>query len=169
MNLVVADGAEKATYGNEVDFVGDLFQDLTAVGFHLYTTPENISAGGARNLPAITLEVDPNRTGVGANFASLVFVPPAIPPLVWSNYIDAMTTGQWGGTGSAFTGTPCDINGTLCNFTQLKTLLNDGGDPAIIATVAVSKGRDYSFQGAVDGLRINNTVYDFEETGVVER
>ena len=35
-------------YGNEFDFLGDSFQDLTAVGFHLYTTVENINAGGAR-------------------------------------------------------------------------------------------------------------------------
>ncbi len=48
-------------------------------------------------------------------------------------------------------------------------MLDDGGDPAIIATVAVSKGRDNSWQGAVDGLKINDTVYDFEEMGVFER
>ena len=33
----------------------------------------------------------------------------------------------------------------------------------------VTKGRDNSWQGAVDGLRINGTVFDFEETGVFER
>ena len=43
-----------------------------------------------------------------------------------------------------------------------------GAIPPIIGTVAVSKGRDNSCQGAVDGLRINNIVYDFEETGVFE-
>jgi hypothetical protein len=36
-------------------------------------------------------------------------------------------------------------------------------------SAGVSKGRDYEFHGAVDGLRINDTVFDFEETGVVER
>jgi len=160
---------EKAAYGNEVDFVGDSFQDLTAVGFHLYTTVENIDAGGTDNLPSITLEVDPNKEGVDDNFASLVFFPEPIVPLRWSDYIDATTTGLWGGTGPPFTGTPCDINGTRCSFAALKAMLDDGGDPAIIATVAVSKGRDNSWQGAVDGLKINNTVYDFEETGVFER
>ena len=49
-------------------------------------------------------------------------------------------------------------------------MLDDGDDdPPIIGTVAVSKGRDNSFQGAVDGLRINGTVFDFEETGVFEQ
>ena len=112
--------------------------------------------------------MDPNREGVGANFASLVFFPPAIVPLVWSDYIDATAEGDWGGTGSAFDGTPCDIDLTPCTFAQLETVLNDGGDPAVIGTVAITKGRDNSWQGAVDGLRINGTVYDFEETGVFE-
>ena len=49
-----------------------------------------------RNWPSITLEVDPNREGVGANFASLVFFPPAIVPLVWSDYIDATAEGRLG-------------------------------------------------------------------------
>ena len=30
----------------------------------------------------------------------------------------------------------------------------------------VTKGRDFAWQGAIDGLNINGTVYDFEETGV---
>ena len=48
-------------------------------------------------------------------------------------------------------------------------LLDDGGDAAKILTVAVTKGRDYEWHGAVDGLRINDKVFDFEETGVVTR
>jgi hypothetical protein len=48
-------------------------------------------------------------------------------------------------------------------------LLDDGGPAATIISAGVSKGRDYEFHGAVDGLRINGTVFDFEETGVVER
>ena len=45
----------------------------------------------------------------------------------------------------------------------------DGGEPARILTVAIAKGRDYEWSGAVDGLRINSTVFDFEETGVFAR
>ena len=33
-------------------------------------------------------------------------------------------------------------------------------------SVAVVKGRDNFWSGAVDGLRVNDTVVDFEETGV---
>ena len=162
-----ANREEKVAYGNEVDFVGDLFADLTAIGFHVYTTDANFGIA-PRNLPSITLEAVPNRESDGANFASLVFFPPVVPPLFWSDYIDAMAEGEWGGTGSAFDGTPCDIDLTPCEFDALETLLNDGGDPAVIGTVAITKGRDNAWQGAVDGLRINGTIYDFEETGVFE-
>jgi hypothetical protein len=31
---------------------------------------------------------------------------------------------------------------------------------------SITKGRDFAFNGAIDGLRIDDTVYDFEETGV---
>ena len=57
---------------------------------------------------------------------------------------------------------------TPCTFSQLQTALNDGGDAATILTVAVGKGRDFAWSGAVDGLRLNSTIYDFEPFGVVE-
>jgi hypothetical protein len=37
---------------------------------------------------------------------------------------------------------------------------------ATIYTVAVGKGRDKAWVGAVDGLRINDKTYDFEANGV---
>ena len=105
----------------------------------------------------------------GDNFASIVFFPPATVPLVWSDYLDATTEGEWGGTGAEFT--ECNLDGTLCTFEELQQFLadnNDGTAPTTIGSVAITKGRDFSWQGAVDGLRINDTVYDFEEHGVVE-
>ena len=113
--------------------------------------------------------MDPNLTG-GDNFASIVFLPTTTLPLRWSDYIDATTAGEWGGTGAEFT--TCNLNGTLCSFGELQQFLaanNNGTAPTTIGSVAITKGRDFSWQGAVDGLRINDTVYDFEETGVVER
>ena len=71
-----------------------------------------------------------------------------------------------GGTGGAFAGSKCDLNGTRCTFSELQDALDDGGDPATILSASITKGRDFAFGGAVDGLRINDTVYDFEETGV---
>ena len=40
--------------------------------------------------------------------------------------------------------------------------------PATIYTVAVAKGRDNAWVGAVDNLRINDTIYNFEPYGVQE-
>ena len=57
-----------------------------------------------------------------------------------------------------------------CTWTQAKAALNDpDGNPAIIYTLAVGKGRDNIWVGAVDGLRYNNSIFDFELLGVFER
>ncbi|MEU9152869.1 hypothetical protein AB0D59_20480 [Streptomyces sp. NPDC048417] len=75
---------------------------------------------------------------------------------------------MWYLTGSAGTATGCNLT-TPCTFEHLKTELNDGGAQPTIYTAAVGKGRDYMWIGAVDGLRINRTVYDFEADGVRTR
>jgi hypothetical protein len=69
-------------------------------------------------------------------------------------------------TGSKFAGTKCDINGARCTFAELQAYLNDGGDGPKILSAAVVKGKDNFWSGAVDGLRVNDTLVDFEETGV---
>nr|ALS91824.1 MetaGeneMark_Unknown Function [uncultured bacterium] len=159
--------AEKIVYGNEVDFFGQTFNP-TAVGFQVYNNVEN----GPNNMPGIDLEIDPNLTGIDDNFTTLTFIPAngSLPGL-WSNYIDATTTGLWGATGvagGAFApGTPCNINTNRCSWTELKAVLADGGDPPTLLTVGISKGRDNEWHGAVDGLQFNGTVYDFEEYGVI--
>ena len=43
-----------------------------------------------------------------------------------------------------------------------------GPAPRTIDTVAVTKGRDNAWVGAVDGLRINSKIYNFEPYGVAE-
>jgi hypothetical protein len=59
----------------------------------------------------------------------------------------------------------------MCSFTQIKTKLNDGDGFPTVLSVAIAKGRDNEFQGAVDGLRLNTKVYDFEaqSEGVKEK
>lgn len=145
-----------------------MFANIQQVGFRVYTTGENTAKGGASpNMPGITFEVDPNLTATPAsNYSSLVWVPENSASNQWSPYIDATTSGLWGGTGAAFTGTPCSLNGSRCTFAELQDHLDDGGDPATILTVAIGKGRDFAWSGSVDGLRINDTVFDFEERGV---
>jgi hypothetical protein len=171
LGIAVADtGAnieEKAAYGNEVDFAGDLVSGLTAVGFRVWTSGEN--AEPTTNMPSITFEIDPNLATSASNYSSLVFVPAANSPAnQWSGYIDATTTGSWFMTGAAGTAIACSQANPACSFADIQTRLNDGGEAATIMTVGITKGRDHAWQGAVDGLRINGTVFDFEEHGVIE-
>ncbi|MGH2629015.1 MAG: hypothetical protein ACRDHI_00420 [Actinomycetota bacterium] len=162
-----APASEKISFGNEVDFVGDPVSGITSIGFHVFTTGENIGAGAPN--PNITLEIDPNLAASASNYSSMVFNPPAPTAInAWSGYIDATASGEWYLTGAAGTASGCS-QATTCTFSELQTALGDGGDGAAILTIAVSKGRDSTFAGAVDGLRVNNRVYDFEPFGVRKR
>jgi hypothetical protein len=167
LNFSVADGSERAAFGNEVTFTGSSFDTIGALGFWVYTVGENIPP--ASNLPNISFEVDPNMSSApGDNFATLSFAPPAQAP-GWGPFVDATATGLWSGTGEAFDGGPCDPDGSLCTWTVLKGLLDDGGNAATILSVGVTKGSDLAWHGAIDALRVNATIYDFEEHGVVQR
>ncbi|WP_329219450.1 hypothetical protein OG352_23165 [Streptomyces sp. NBC_01485] len=155
---------EKVDFGNEVDFFGKSLLALRRVGFHVFQTGENIGYGGATNMPNIRIEIDPNVPTLPADtYSTLVWVPAASPvPNGWSPFIDATTTGYWYLTGNE---TSC-TQAAQCSFAQLKasfTLLN--AKPTVY-TVAVAKGPDSMWIGAVDGLRLNNYVYDFEPDGV---
>jgi hypothetical protein len=152
--------AEKVAYGNEVDFLGDLVSDLDRVGFRVFQPQENADIN-VRNMPNITLEINPDLTG--RTYTSMVWVPDAAPVTNrWTGFIDATTTGDWYFTGGTGADTGCNQT-TFCSFADAKAAL---GPNASIDTVAVTKGRDDEWVGAVDGLRINDNVYDFEPTGV---
>jgi len=178
LGIIVGDGTEKAAFGNEVDFFGDNFLDLTQVGYRVFQTGEDVDYGGLSNLPNITFELDPNLTASSANYTSLVWNPgPNSPSNVnqWSPYIDATSNGTWYFTGNSNPGSVPTVTGcsqaTPCSFTAIKTALNDGDGTPTVLSVAIAKGRDSQFQGAVDGLRLNSKVYDFEAQpdGVKER
>ncbi|MFF3943167.1 hypothetical protein [Streptomyces phaeofaciens] len=159
--------SEKVDFGNEVDFFGDPVQGLQRLGFHVFQTGENVGYGGVENMPNIRFEIDPNLGALPAdNYSTMVWVPDASPVTNrWSPFIDATSTGYWYLTGNETTCTQA----AECTFEELKTSLNDGGAGATVYTAAVGKGRDYMWIGAVDGLRINQNVYDFETGGVRTR
>ncbi|MFC8278046.1 hypothetical protein ACFUJR_37060 [Streptomyces sp. NPDC057271] len=174
LGIAVADGStslspasEKVDFGNEVDFYGDPVQGLRRLGFHVFQTGENVSYGGAENMPNIRFEIDPNLSALPAdNYSTMVWVPDASPVTNrWSGFIDATSTGYWYLTGNETICTPA----AECTLEELKTSLNDGGLGATVYTAAVGKGRDHMWIGAVDGLRINQNVYDFETNGVRTR
>jgi hypothetical protein len=161
--------SEKVDFGNEVDFYGDRVRDLRKVGFHVFQTGENVTYGGERNLPNIRFEIDPNLGSLpGDNYSTMVWVPDAVDAgdiNRWSPYLDATKTGHWFLTGNE---TEC-TGSSPCTFAELKASLDDGGEEATILTAAVGKGRDHMWIGAVDGLRVNDRIYDFEADGVRER
>ncbi|MFE1957529.1 hypothetical protein [Streptomyces sp. NPDC059479] len=159
--------SEKVDFGNEVDFFGDPVLGLKKVGFRVFQTNENIGYGGPENMPNIRFEIDPNVSAHPAdNYSTMVWVPDAAPVTDrWSPFIDATTTGYWYLSGNE---TSC-TQAARCTFAQLKASLNDGGAQPTIYTAAVGKGRDFMWIGAVDGLRINQNIYDFEVDGVKTR
>jgi hypothetical protein len=173
LGIEVANGAqlgaqpqEKVDFGNEVDFFGDPVLALNQVGFHVFQTGENVTAGGPENMPNIRFEIDSNRIGAD-DYTTMVWVPDAAPVVnQWSGFIDATTTGYWYFTGTEGVITGCN-QATQCTFGEAKaSLALDGPPDPIFYTVAVGKGRDNTWVGAVDGLRLNEKVFDFEFTGV---
>ncbi|WP_328771443.1 hypothetical protein [Streptomyces sp. NBC_00286] len=166
----LADPREKVDFGNEVDFFGDPVLGLEQLGFHVFQTGENIAYGGPENMPNIRFEIDANLSSLPAdNYTTMVWVPDAAPVTnQWSGFIDATSTGYWYFSGAEGAATGC-TQAAQCTFAQAKTALDDGGDAPIIYTAAVGKGRDHMWIGAVDGLRINRYIYDFEASGVRTR
>ncbi|MDR6981259.1 hypothetical protein J2X68_008001 [Streptomyces sp. 3330] len=154
--------SEKVDFGNEVDFFGKQVLGLRRVGFHVFQTGENVGYGGPTNMPNIRFEIDPNVTS-GDDYATLVWVPNASPVTNgWSPFLDATRTGYWYLTDGE---TRCD-RAARCTFSQLKTSFTSVNAKPTVYTVAVGKGPDFLWIGAIDGLRLNDYVYDFERDGV---
>lgn len=172
LGIETKDGTEKVDFGNEVDFYGDNALGLNRLGFHVFQTGENVGYGGPRNMPNIRFEMDANLTNPACaadNYTTMVWVPDPSPQTdKWSGYIDATTTGNWYFTGAEATCTTC-TDALNCTWTQAKAALNDGSPTPFIYTAMVGKGRDSQWIGAIDGLRINSSVFDFELDGVNER
>ncbi|QJT07019.1 hypothetical protein G9272_24065 [Streptomyces asoensis] len=158
--------SEKVDFGNEVDFFGKQLLGLRRVGFHVFQTRENVFdyGGGPTNMPNIRFEIDPNVTSMPTDdYSTLVWVPTASPVTSgWSPFLDATRTGYWYLTGGE---TTCN-QAAQCTFAQLKASFTNVNARPTVYTVAVGKGRDFMWIGAVDGLRLNDYVYDFERDGV---
>ena len=166
LNLTVKDGTEKVAFGNEVDFAGDLVEDLQDVGFHVYTTGENSRQGARRTCRASRSRSTRTRATV-RHYSSLVFMPDELAREPVERLHRRHDDRHLGRHRQRVDGPQVPQHtGAGCTFAELMDYLDDGGEPATILTAAVTKGRDSAWQGAVDGLRINDTVFDFEETGV---
>ncbi len=177
LGIETASNQEKVAYGNEVDFAGDPVSGLDQVGFSYAVTGEDLGRFSS-NTPNISLEINPHVANKG--YTSMVYVPsppPALPNggLEWVD--DDADQNPGGASGWYFTngtvGTATGCNQvTFCSLADAKAALvtqNDGSGTASIGSVAVAKGKDYQYQGAVDALRINGSVFDFEPLGVTEQ
>ena len=161
-NPSVTSSTEKVAFGNQVDFYGDLVSGLDQAGFYVFQTGEDRGYGGPGNLPYIQFEIAAPDHGVA--YSSMVWVPNGngVTANVWSGYIDATNpaNGYWYFTASGLS--TCNA-AAQCSLAAAQAA---AGPNAVIGTTAVGKGRDNQFQGAVDGLRINDKIYDFEADGV---
>ena len=158
--LRTGSGEDKASFGNEVDFAGERLDGIDTLSYWAYTTGEN-NARYAENNISLNLEIDPTGAGtVGPNYSSLVYVPVAADANKWTQQ-DASTADRWFLTGAAATASGC-TQAAYCTLAEVQAAYAD----ATIFTVQLTKGRDYAFSGAADGLQINDDVYDFEPFGV---
>jgi hypothetical protein len=175
LNLLVADGTEKVAYGNEVDYANKTLASIDQIGFSVF---DGFDPDASVLDPNITFEVNPNDativngSGTQVTYSSLVYNPPkpaAADSYKWKTIdADADTGGGDHGwyytNGATATKSGC-TQASMCTFAQAK----NGVPNAIILSLAVAKGRDSKFSGAVDALRLNDTIVDFEESGVFTR
>lgn len=160
LGIRVASG-NKSAFGNQVDFIGDPLDGITTVSYWIYTTGEN-NGQNPDNLPSVAFEIDPSGAGSTSapNFSTLVYVATGAGSNTWTQ-IQADDT-RWFLTGAAGSGSGCTL-AAMCSLTDVQGFFPD----ADLLTVQVTKGTDaFNFSGAVDGLQINDVVYDFEPFGV---
>jgi hypothetical protein len=158
LELQTANGDSKVDFGNEVDFAGKAVSTLGSPSYYVYAGGDS---GTTTNLPNIQIELNPDVAGKA--YTSLVFVPTqAVNVNTWTKL--TATDGYWYFTnGAVATATGC---GQADNCTLAHA--EDGlGHDAALFTVALGKGRDAEFHGAVDKLTVGSKTYDFEARGVI--
>ncbi|RYC05810.1 hypothetical protein EUA94_17250 [Nocardioides zhouii] len=163
LGIRTGSGADKAAFGNQVDFAGKPLASIASVSFWEFTTGENrgtTQAPTPDNLASVAMEINPSN---GAQtFSTLNYVPHNLPANVWTKV--TADTKDWWLSGAAGTATGCNQT-TYCTLDEVKAKLPN----ATLYTVQVGKGRDNAFSGAIDALQLGATTYDFEPFGVIEK
>jgi hypothetical protein len=167
LGILVGSFAEKIDFGNETIFGGLPLRDINVLKYWIYAGQDVPSVP---SLPIISIEVNPMRAGIGytsLNYAPALSSPPSRPPIVFSNTWQQYDASGAGSGWYATNGTIGAVTGctqvTPCSFATLKSRLPNA---VISLSIGISVGRNAIFAGAVDGLQINRTVYDFEPFGV---
>jgi hypothetical protein len=159
LGMQTAGTADKANFGNQVDFVGDALSGLETVSFSIFTTGEN-NTQNPDNLPNLAIEVDPNGPAVAGGYSTLNYNPTGATANAWTSFNGA-TADRWYLTNGAGGCTQANY----CTLDEIQAAIPD----ATIYSVGFNKGSDqFNFSGAVDALRINTALFDFEPFGVRE-
>lgn len=168
LGIIVGNGTEKIEFGNETNFAGTPISSINILRYWILIGMDNLGA----SLPSITMEINPNDPAhPSETYSSLVYLPnssttPSAPATsavnVWQRYDATATGNKWFATGATGTRIGCTLS-SPCSFAQLQAQLPNA---QISLSLGITKGRDDAFVGAVDSLRINNLVYDFEKNGV---
>ncbi|MFB9840052.1 hypothetical protein, partial [Actinoallomurus acaciae] len=170
LGILVGTAAEKVVYGNETIFAGLPLRDIGVLKYWIYVGMDTASFNG---LPNISIEADPRLASLpGVTYTSLNYVParstppstpPAVLPNTWQQYNASGAGSGWYATsGAVQAATGCSL-ATPCSWNVLKSRLPN----AIVSfSIGINVGTGLPFAGAVDGLQINRTVFDFERYGV---
>jgi len=167
LGILVGTPAEKIDFGNETIFGGLPLRDINVLKYWIYAGEDVPDILG---FPIISIEVNPRRAGItytSLNYVPALSTPPSRPSTVLPNTWQQYDAGGAGSGWYATNGTIRALTGcnqiTPCSFTILKSRLPD----AIVSlSIGISAGSGAAFAGAVDGLQINRTVFDFERFGV---
>jgi hypothetical protein len=169
LNLRTSDTGDRAAFGNEVTFNGDLIDDLTNLYYAVESTQANIDQG-PNNMPGLSLQINPDVVAAGSGTVSLQYIP-ANPPLGTAIGVYPLTDSDpnWGLTGTYFNAmgqadARCGTSGAQCTWSEVQALL---GPNAAITTGLQFFKLGGPFSGSVDMFQINNFTYDFELGGVV--
>jgi hypothetical protein len=154
---------EKVAYGNETDFGGIPLAQINQLNYWVFAGVDSLAGV---SLPGVNMEVDPKLPSQ-PSYTSLVYLPknstspsaPSTPlPNVWQHYDATATGNRWFATGAVGTAIGCTLT-TPCTFAALKSMLPNA---VISYSLGITKGPDNAFVGAVDGLQVNNTIYNFD-------
>jgi hypothetical protein len=152
--------AEKIDFGDQHDFNGDLFSSLTTLSYWVFADEDSLSGHDAPNM---SIEVTGAPVGTTSGYTTLVRNPAVGTTGEWTEEDASGSDARWYSS-RPFTGPHAGecTQGSTCSFATLQAAAGS----ASILSVGIGKGRDNSFTGAVDGVRVNDTVYDFEMGGV---
>jgi hypothetical protein len=160
--------AEKLAFGNEATFADLPLRNLTSLGYWLFAGEDTLPG---HSVPGLAIEANPDANG--KTYTTLTYLPessvaPSQPSPrtanTWQRY-DAMAAGaKWESSADLDPNTTLCDAGTGCTWAQLVAMT--GPNARVSFSLAITKGRDNEFTGAVDGLEVNGTTYDFEPEGV---